>query len=302
MTLRNARREFLEVPLAAIDVPALPSRSAMDEEKLEELARDIQRNGVISPLSLGRRGDRFEVVAGHRRSLAARRAGLVAVPAVVYESVETAHEAIKFAENKHREDLNPADEAIWFSELLERDCGGDVDRLCEQLGIKRTYAESRLCLFAGDQQVFEALQTGKIGIGVAHELNRCTDERYRRYLLHQAITGGATKAVVSGWILDWQKSERLTSGAPAPASSGEALAPIAESNYFRCYACKGTDRVETMRPINVHGHCQLATLDRALEQYERRGEALLFPRTPDEATALIAELLDRFPSLVPVNP
>lgn len=301
MSLRDARREYREIPIAAIDPPRLASRATMDEAQLEELARDIARNGVISPLSVGRVGDRYEVVAGHRRLMAASRARLAAVPCVVYASVDAAHEAIKFAENKYREDLNPADEALWFTELLERDCGGDVDRLCEQLGIKRSYAENRLLLLTGDEQIFEAVQRGAIGVGVAQQLNRCTDEGHRRMLLRSAIDGGATQALVSGWILDWQKAQRYLEGAPAPGQGAAPLAPLPQTNYFTCYVCKGTEHVETMRPINIHGHCALAILDKALEQYGRRGDQLLAPRTVDEARSLIAQLLEQFPDLLVSN-
>jgi ParB/RepB/Spo0J family partition protein len=299
MTFRDVPRTFADVPVGLIDEPRLASRAIMDDTGLDELATNVARNGIISPLSVGRIGDRFEVVAGHRRLLAARRAGLVAVPCIVYASIDSAHEALKFAENRYREDLNPADEAIWFSELLERDCGGDVDRLCEQLGVKRTYAEQRLLLFQGDRQVFEALQLSKIGIGVAHELNKCTEEPHRRMLLHQAIVGGATRAVVTGWIADWERMQRYVTGASSPPSDAAPVVHSPDLDFFQCYVCKGREDIHAMRPINVHSYCIPATLNKALEQYARRGDVLLYPRTDDEARDLIADLIARFPSLVP---
>lgn len=297
MTLRNAHRELLNVPIGLIDPPRLASRATMDETALGELADDMRRNGIISPLSVGRVGDRFEVVAGHRRSLAARMAGLASAPCVVYASVDAAHEAIKFAENKYREDLNPAEEALWFSELLERDCSGDVDKLCELLSIKRTYAEGRLLLFQGDQAIFTALQENKIGIGVAQTLNRCTDEQYRRYLLHQAIAGGATKAVAEGWLQDWQRQAALQTGAPPGAEAAAPTSPVPELNYFVCYVCKGTENLHAMRPINVHDYCRPATLDKALAEFAARGESLKYPRTLDQARELAAALISDFPEL-----
>jgi ParB/RepB/Spo0J family partition protein len=299
MTFRDVPREFRDVPVGVIDEPRLASRAIMDETGLDELSANVARNGIISPLSVGRVGDRFEVVAGHRRLLASRRAGLVAVPCIVYASIDAAMEAIKFAENRYREDLNPADEAIWFSELLERDCGGDVDRLCEQLGVKRSYAEQRLLLFQGDRRVFEALQRSEIGIGIAHELNKCTEEPHRRMLLHQAIVGGATRAVVTGWINEWQRMQRYATGASSPAPDQAPAVAAADLDFFQCYVCRGRADIHAMRPINVHSYCVPATLDKALDQYARRGDVLLYPRTDDEARDLIADLVTRFPSLVP---
>jgi ParB/RepB/Spo0J family partition protein len=265
--LAAAPREFKDIPLGLIDVPELPSRSTMDDDKLDELTASIRRNGLLQPICVARNGERFEVVAGHRRTLACKRAGLVVVPAVIYPTRHTALEAVKFGENRFREDLNAADEAIYFAELLERDCGGDVDQLCEQLGEKRNYIESRLLLFQGDMAVLDALQQTKITIGVAQQLNKCTSEQYRRYLLHQAIVGGATVAVVSGWILDWKKQEALQLGAPAPASAAPTPGPVPETNYFRCAVCEKTDNVHLMQPINVHQHCRMAILTPMLDAY-----------------------------------
>jgi ParB/RepB/Spo0J family partition protein len=267
MSLSDVRREFREIPLGLIDEPILPSRTMMDEQQLDELAADIGRKGLLQPMIVAAVNGRYEVIAGHRRRLACGRAGLVAAPCIVYPSKETALEGVKYSENRFRENLNAADEAILFDELLERDCGGDVDRLCEQLGEKRGYVEGRLLLLSGDRDVFNRLRTGDITIGVAQQLNRCTDPSYRRYLLHQAIVGGATVAVVSGWIADWQRQRVASGDAPAPAPSTVVPSAIPETNFFTCAVCGGTDNVHLMRPINVHTHCQLAILDKLLAVY-----------------------------------
>ena len=258
------------MPLGLIDAPNLPAREKMDEDKLDELAASIRTIGLIQPLILARTGVRYEVIAGHRRLLACDRAGLIAVVAVVYPNPSAALEAIKFGENRYREDLNAADEAIWFTELLERDCGGDVDRLCAQLGEKRPYVEGRLNLFRGDVKIFEALQAERISIGIASELNKCPDEQYRRYLLHQAILGGATISVVRAWLLDWKQSTAHLSGEPATPNPMSTPAPIPQTDFFRCYVCGETNDVYLMQPVNIHGYCLRAILDKLLAAY--RGE------------------------------
>lgn len=271
MTIATIRRELLDVPVGLIDAPALPSRSQMDDQKLDELTASLRAIGLQQPLTLARTGERFEVIAGHRRSIAAARAGLVTVPALVYPSRDAALEAAKFAENYYREDLNPADEAIWFSELLDRDCDGDVDKLCAQLHLKRSFVEGRLLLFQGDAEIFNALRAGKITIGVAHQLNRCKATNYRRMLLHQAIVGGATTSVVSGWIMDWENQDRAQGVTTAAPAVEPAPAPVPETNYFTCACCLGTDNVHLMKPINIHDHCFRAIVWPLLKSY--RGEA-----------------------------
>ncbi len=267
MNIRDLVVEYRELPLHLIDEPVLPSRTSMDDQRMAELVDDVRAKGVIVPLNVVRVGDRYEVVAGHRRRIAAGRAQLAAVRCLIYPTKDAALEAVKYSENRFREDLNAADEAIYFSELLERDCGGDVDQLCAQLGEKRGYVEGRLLLFQGDEKVFAALQASEIPIGVAHELNKLPDRGYRRYLLHQAIVGGATISVVRGWVLDWQKQQSYPNGAPAPSSEAIAPGPVPETHYFTCAVCGRTDNVHLMQPINVHTHCRLAILDPLLDSY-----------------------------------
>lgn len=267
MSLAHLKREFREIPIGLIDEPTLAARATMDEQKLEELAADIRLKGLLQPMIVVRMGERYEIVAGHRRRLACARAGLITAPCIVYPTKEAALEGVKYSENRFREELNPAEEAVLFAELLERDCAGDVDRLCEQLGEKRSYVEGRLLLFQGDTKVFDALQDGKISIGVAHELNKCTDEGQRRSFLWNAVHGGAKTPVVKGWIEDWKRQQQYAGGSVLPPTPITAPAPVPETNFFRCYVCDGTDNIHAMRPINVHDYCRLAILEKLLAAY-----------------------------------
>jgi ParB/RepB/Spo0J family partition protein len=268
MTLAAIERKFLEIPLALIDEPVLVARSAMDDVALEELAADITKNGVISPLSV--------VWVNDRRWHASRRAGLANVPCMVYPTKTAALEGVKHAENRFREELSPADEAIFFSELLDQECGGDVDRLCALVGEKRGYVEGRLSLFKGDLKVFEALQAKRITIGVAQQLNRCPDELQRRSYLHSAIVGGATVAVVSGWVQQWELTQRQIANVGGVIESTPVPAPIPQDDPFLCEICRVSEHVHCIKHIPVHDYCYRAVLVKLLQAY--RGDT---PATPD---------------------
>ncbi len=291
--------ESRELPIGLLNEPPLPSRLDLVDPQLDELAQDIRQKGVLQHLIVVPDGARYEIIAGHRRYLAAKRAGLSAVPCDVYPSRDAADEAVQFSENRFRKDLSPAEEAVWFDDLLQRKFDGDVDRLCAHLGERRDYVEARVNLFRGDEHVFNALRAGTITLGVAQQLNRCTEALHRRYLLLQAIEGGATVALVSGWIADWKRNQVPTSADPAPAVPAAMPGPVPTFNYFRCRACDGTEHVHLMRPINFHEHCILSTLDPALALFERKVNLRPFPRTVREANALIDELIDAFPEIAP---
>lgn len=257
MNLASIKPQTREIPLGLLDPPRNPSRVEIDEDYILELAANIRANGLLQPLIVAPRGERYEIIAGDCRSRACRKAGLVAVECRVYPTFETALIAIQYAENRFRKDLSAAEEAILFSDLLERDCGGDVDVLCDRLAETRSYVEGRLLLFQGCQAVFAALMEQKIKLGVAQKLNEIDDDKFRHYYLDAAIRGGATVAVVAGWVQQWKLDRAYTPGAPAPAPSAAPTSPVPETHYFVCACCRGTENVHLMRPINVHDYCQI---------------------------------------------
>lgn len=261
MSVRDSRPEFAEVPIQLIDEPELPARSRMDDEKMEELTTSIRANGVLVPISIVRVGERFEVIAGHRRRIAAGRAGVPVMRALIYPEKTAALEAIKHAENRFREEMSAAEEAAYFTELLHRDCGGDTNRLAELVGERRSYVENRLLLMLGAPEVLAALEEKKIGIGVAHELNKCGEKLMRDYFLDIAIRDGATQGTVVGWVQQW-KAGLGPGGIPAaPAAPASAPSVAPAMDYFRCYICGKNHNVHTMQPINVHASCREAILD-----------------------------------------
>ncbi|MFP5387841.1 MAG: ParB/RepB/Spo0J family partition protein, partial [Thermoleophilia bacterium] len=106
------------VPISKIDVEeGFNARTHMDEKELEGLAASLGSAGVVQPLSVRPgKGDRFTLVAGHRRLAAAPQAGLKDVPIVVSEG--NAHLS-SLVENIHREELDPIDAALGMRALAE---------------------------------------------------------------------------------------------------------------------------------------------------------------------------------------
>lgn len=261
-----------DVPLHLIDDPALASRSEMDDAKMDELVSSMRTLGVVQPIVLVERGARFEVVAGHRRTVAARRVGLPMIPAMVYPAAHPYLRVIQAHENGRREDVNPVDEAFWFAELLKCECGDDIDRLAGLVGESVSYVDSRLCLLELDDATREALRVGSIKIGVARELMKVTDPHYRNYYLAHAIKSGATVAVVCGWVIEWKQ----THGANHPAAPLSSVEQVASSGAaydpLRCAICGKNDPRYIPETIPVHTHCRLAILEPLLHQAANAGD------------------------------
>jgi len=207
----------------------------MDDGKLDSLANSIKDIGIKEPLLVTPAGDdSFEVVAGHRRLLAARIAGLVEAPCII-ETDEAELAAIRLHENIEREDLNTADEAIWLSDLFEAH-GQDVDLVASMVKKSRNYVEERLILLRGNRAVFDALREGKIGFGVARELNKMTRDEDKEFHLEYARRGGCTIRQAREWreaansraVILQQQAERAAAGNDPDAPKQE-LGPTGPS-------------------------------------------------------------------------
>lgn len=250
-----SRPALKELTIDQVDDPAAPARGSSGFGDMDDLAQSIAQVGIIEPLVVAKRGARFEVVAGHRRLIAARLAGLTTVPCVVHDTFKTAEEAVTLHENIHRADLNPVDEARFFGRLLQR-VDGDTERLAELVRERRDYVEARLQLLDGDSEVLAALERGDISLGVARELNLYDHEPTRRAHLGAAIAGGSKTALVASWRKQANEFHRLQLAQDSQVVSAPEPTPApAVANPFKCFYCASEEHVHMMRQIYIHEPC-----------------------------------------------
>ena len=97
-------------------------RQHFSEEKLEELANSIKKNGIIQPIAVRRsknENGKYEIVAGERRWIAAQRAGLHEIPVTILDLSDVESLEVAIVENIQRDDLNPIEEARGYQRLHE---------------------------------------------------------------------------------------------------------------------------------------------------------------------------------------
>jgi len=140
--LPNARR----VPLDLIDPNPAQPRQAFDEPALQELADSIAAQGVIQPIVVRPVGNRYQIIAGERRTRAARMAGLTDIPALVRDVTDPEAALLTALENLQREDLTIADEGRSYQVLMTL-WGLDSQRaLAARLGISHNRVSRALRL------------------------------------------------------------------------------------------------------------------------------------------------------------
>lgn len=243
--------ELQTIPLDLVADPHLPARETINPEALEDLKDSFRQLGQLSPIVVVPRGEGFEVVAGHRRLLAARELQWPSIRAMVYPAGWIDQSAAMLHENIIRENLNAAQEAVFFAQLLEEhklDSAG----LCKLVKRSDQYIGSRLDLLRKDAEVFQAVRDGKISFAVARELNRFPDETIRRYHLEQAIRSGTSSRVVEQWYNDWKSYHVPTpeggyAQLPTPAAVEQDPSPGIE-----CFLCGGNKDPYNLISVLIH--------------------------------------------------
>jgi len=138
------------VPIELLDPNPHQPRQVMGD--LSELIASISEKGIIEPLVVRQRGDRFQIVAGERRYQASVRAGLHELPVVVREVDDTEVIELALIENLQRKDLTPFEEAEALHGLADR-CGYTHEDLARRLGKSRSSITESLALIGMPDEV-----------------------------------------------------------------------------------------------------------------------------------------------------
>ena len=165
-----------EIPMTLLDTNPNQPRKSFAEDELRELAQSIEQNGLVQPVVVRQKADRYELVAGERRFRAFKLLGKTEIPAVVVEADDETAAKFSLIENLQREDLNPIEEALGVKNLMEQ-CGYTQERAAERLGKSRPAVANLLRLLTLDERVIEMVRAGQLSAGHARALVTVSKER-----------------------------------------------------------------------------------------------------------------------------
>ena len=149
-------------------------RKVFDDAKLEELATSIKEYGVIEPIIVKRSIKGYEIVAGERRTLAARKAGLEKIPAIIRDFTDEEMLEIAILENIQRENLNIIEEAEAYKKMLET-LHLTHDELSKKIGKSRSYLTNILGLLQLPSKIQKLILDDKLSMGHARILSKLSD-------------------------------------------------------------------------------------------------------------------------------
>ena len=147
-------------------------RQNFSEEKLEELANSIRKNGIIQPIAVREsksQSGKYEIIAGERRWLAAQRAGLHEIPVTVLDLTDVESLEVAIVENIQRDDLNPIEEARGYKRLNE-EFKYDHESISKLMSKSRSHISNTLRLLTLPSDVIAMLEEGTLSSGQARPL------------------------------------------------------------------------------------------------------------------------------------
>ena len=147
-------------------------RQHFSEQKLEELANSIKQNGVIQPIAVRQSKsdiNKYEIVAGERRWLAAQRAGLHEIPVNILELSDLESLEVAIVENIQRDDLSPIEEARGYKRLSD-EFKYDHENISKLMSKSRSHISNTLRLLTLPKDVIAMLEEGSLTSGQARPL------------------------------------------------------------------------------------------------------------------------------------
>ena len=201
---------YRNVPIDQIVPNPDQPRRRFDDETLEELAASMKEVGLLQPVVLTAADDGYQLIAGERRWRAAKRAGLVDIPAVIRETAGRSTLVEALVENVQRQDLTAIEEAHAYQQLLETH-GMTQEQVADRVGKSRPTVSNTVRLLQLVDEIQEMVDVGDLSAGHARALVGVEDTRYAIHL--------ATQARDEGWSVrqmeDAVRSRREIESGPA---------------------------------------------------------------------------------------
>jgi ParB family chromosome partitioning protein len=158
-----------ELPLDRLEPNPYQPRSSMDPARLAELSASIREAGLVQPILVRPRGERFQIIAGERRWRAAQAAGLATIPVTVRDVPDAQVLELALVENVQREELTALEEAQAFARL-QSEFHLTQEEIARRVGRERSTIANTLRLLRLPREVRELLSAGRLEAGHARAL------------------------------------------------------------------------------------------------------------------------------------
>jgi len=190
-------------------------RKNFDEESLNDLSNSIKERGVIQPIIVRKskqENTKYEIIAGERRWLAARRAGLHDIPVIITDIDDLKSLEFAIVENVQRHDLNPLEEALGYKRLID-EFSYDQEKVSKFIGKSRSYITNSLRLLSLPEEVLNFVKNKKITAGHAKILVGLSNAKF---IANKIIEKKLSVRQTENFVKIFKKKPSLTSKSNDP--------------------------------------------------------------------------------------
>ncbi len=208
-----------EVEVALVRPNPFQPRQDFDPRKLEELKASIKENGIIQPITVRRKDNYYELIAGERRLRAVSELGYEKIPAYIIE-VETKEEMLELAliENVQRDHLNPIEQAQAYQRLIE-ECNLTQDEVAKKIGKDRSTITNFIRLLKLPPKIRESVQKEEISMGHARALLSVEDKDAQFKIWQKVVKNKLSVRKVEQMVKDFQQKKEVEEQARRPKRS-----------------------------------------------------------------------------------
>ena len=155
-----------KISISSIVRNKLQPRKNFNKDQMEELTNSIKERGIIQPIIVRKKSDKYEIIAGERRWQAAQNAGLHEIPVVEIEADDLKSLEFAIVENIQRHDLNSLEEAQGYKRLID-EFSYDQEKVSKFIGKSRSYITNSLRILTLPNEVIKLIETNKLSTGHA---------------------------------------------------------------------------------------------------------------------------------------
>ena len=225
--------DVLRIPLDMMEPNPYQPRMNFDNQALQELADSIRTFGLIQPVTVRRKGDKYQIISGERRYRASILAGMDMIPAYIRDASEQGMLEMAIVENIQRENLDPIEVAMSYQRLME-ECRLTQEQMADRVGKKRASVANQLRLLKLPAKVQHDLKVGLVSVGHAKVLLGVEDPATQEMLCDLIVKNGLSVRQLEDKVKALEKTHNSPHADEEPQERPELYYKLLENvgRYF----------------------------------------------------------------------
>jgi len=202
---KEVTADVLRIPVDLIEPNPFQPRMSFDQEALLELADSIRTFGLIQPITVRKKGGKYQIISGERRFRACTKAGMDMIPAYIRDANDQGMLEMAIVENIQRENLDPIEVAMSYQRLME-ECRLTQEQMADRVGKKRASVANQLRLLKLPAKVQHDLKVGLVSVGHAKVLLGVEDPKVQEMLCDLIVRRGLSVRQLEEKVRSLEKS------------------------------------------------------------------------------------------------